>query len=131
MTKDLSPTQRKFAEIYASGRPAGRAYEEAGYNSKGNVAEAAATRLLRNVKVKELVEELRAESRSGAVKTATEVKEGLSRLLDTAEEKEDYTGFTQLANRLAKMEGHDEPEKHDHKHGFFTDIPNSNGLGRS
>ena len=61
--------------------------------------------------MKNRIAELRGESRSTAVKTAQEVKEGLSRLLDIAEGDGDHTGFVALANRLAKMDGHDEPER--------------------
>lgn len=55
--------------------------------------------------------EIYTKSRTDTIKTAVEVKEGISRLLDKAEKAEDYGGYTQLANRLAKMEGHDAVEK--------------------
>lgn len=107
----LSAQQKRFAELFAGGMPAGRAYEKAGYASKGDVADVCASQLLRRPKVAAFLEELRAESRSNAVMTATEVKEGLSRLMKRAEGEGDHTGFTALANRLAKMEGFDEPDK--------------------
>ena len=59
MSKELSPTQRRFAEIYASGRPAGRAYEEAGYKARGDSADVCSIKLLRNAKIQALVEKIR------------------------------------------------------------------------
>lgn len=109
--RPLSTQQQRFAELVVSGRPAGRAYEEAGYSARGDSADVSASKLLRNPKVEEYVAELRGRSRSASVKTAQEVKEGLSRLMDMAELDVDYNGYVQLANRLAKMEGFDEPEK--------------------
>lgn len=105
------------------------AVEHAGYKSRGKAARVQYARLIANDSIAEMIEELRSESRTGAVKTAQEVKEDLSELLDSAKDKEDYSGFTQLANRLAKMDGHDEAEKVDHKHSFFDNIPKNNGLG--
>lgn len=62
MAKGLTQQQRTFCELYASNMPAGRAYEQAGYKARGNAAEAAASRLLTNVKVKTYVEEIQAQS---------------------------------------------------------------------
>lgn len=111
MSKKLSNQQIVFCQHVVNGIPAGRAYEKAGYRATGNSADAAASRLLRKDKVILLIESMRIESKSEAVKTAQEVKEGISRLLDSAESQEDYTGFVSLATRLAKMDGHDEPER--------------------
>lgn len=61
--RPLNPRQRLFCEIYVSGRPAGRAYEEAGYDLKGARADESASRLLRtNVKVAKYVAQLREQS---------------------------------------------------------------------
>lgn len=43
----------------AAGSSAGRAYEKAGYQSKGNVADSAAERLMRNVEIKARIADLR------------------------------------------------------------------------
>ena len=131
MNKDLSEQQRRFAEGRAQGMTGEDAVKHAGYKSRGKSARVQCAQLLAKHSVTDLIEELRSESRAGAVKTAQEVKEDLSELLDSAKGKEDYSGFTQLANRLAKMDGHDEAEKIDHKHSFFDNIPTNNGLGKS
>jgi len=111
MSKKLSVQQERFCEFVVQGMPGGRAYEAAGYKVKGDSADAKAARLVGNGRVKDKIDELRAKTTSKVVKTATEVKEALTRLMDLAERDGDYSGFTQLSNRLAKMEGHDEPEK--------------------
>lgn len=110
----MNDRQRRFADLVFQGRPAGRAYEEAGYDSKGGAADSCATKLLRNAQIVEYIDSLRKKSTSGTVKTAQDVKEGLSRLMDRAEADEDHTGFVALANRLAKMDGHDQPDKVQH-----------------
>src|SRR5689334_15730434 len=50
----------KFAQKLAKGEHASTAYKGAGYSATGNAAEAAASRLLRDVKVQARVEELKA-----------------------------------------------------------------------
>ena len=112
MAEELSEQQKIFAEAKAEGKTGEEAVERAGYKSRGKAARVQATRLLANDNVSELIAKLREQSRSKAVKTAQDVKEGLSRLMDKAEAEEDHTGFVALANRLAKMEGHYEPERH-------------------
>lgn len=47
----LTPKQQRFVDAYLISLNATHAYREAGYLGTGNVAEAAASRLLRNVKV--------------------------------------------------------------------------------
>ena len=51
MNDQLTPKQQRFVEEYLIDLNAGRAYERAGYKATGNVAEANASRLLRNAKV--------------------------------------------------------------------------------
>lgn len=55
----LNPRQMKFVEGYLSGKPASQAYIEAGYDAKGNAAESAAARMLRNVQVQSAIETAR------------------------------------------------------------------------
>ena len=50
-TDTLKPRQRKFVQHYLKTLNATESYKNAGYSAQGNVAEAAASRLLRNVKV--------------------------------------------------------------------------------
>jgi len=82
-TRPLSAQQKKFTELVVSGRPAGRAYEEAGYSSKGASADVSASKLLRNPKVEEYLGELRAEVKKGSILTAQERMEWLSRAVTT------------------------------------------------
>ena len=111
MSKKLNAMQEKFCQLVTEGMPAYQAYSKAGYKAKGAAARSNSSNLVTNQNIVDRLEELRAKSASNSVKTAQEVKEGLSRLMDSAEKEGDYSGFTQLSNRLAKMEGHDEPDK--------------------
>jgi len=112
MTKDLSPTQRKFAEIYASGRPAGRAYEEAGYSAKGASADSAGSKLLRNDKVSEYVESLKSSATSSTILTILERKEILTEITN-GNKKVDPNASRQAIAELNKMDGGYEPERHE------------------
>ena len=44
--EELNDRQRRFVELVVLGRAAGRDYEEAGYDARGEVADQAASRLL-------------------------------------------------------------------------------------
>ena len=50
-TGPLHPRQERFVALVTSGLPAGRAYEQAGYRSRGNAADVGASKLVRNPKV--------------------------------------------------------------------------------
>lgn len=112
MSETLSEQQKLFAEARAQGMTGEEAVAHAGYKSQGKAARVQAARMLANDSVVGLINEIRKESRSSSVKTAQDVKEDLSGLMDDAKESKDFSGYTQLANRLAKMDGHDEPERH-------------------
>lgn len=80
----LSSQQRKFCEEYVNnGNNGMQAYFEA-YKSckKENTAMAAASRLLRNVKVAEYIEELQAELKKKAIMTAEERMIWLTKVLN-------------------------------------------------
>lgn len=62
MAKVLSAQQVRFCELYASGRPAGRAYEEAGYSARGTSANSAGSKLLTNDNVQKRIKELKKEA---------------------------------------------------------------------
>lgn len=76
--KPLSPKQLKFVELYLSGKTGKAAYIAAGYKAKGVEAEAAASRLLRNVKVAELVERATARAADKALTAADLTAERLT-----------------------------------------------------
>ena len=61
--RGLNPRQQQFVSLYTSGIPAGRAYEQAGYASRGNTAEVGASKLVRNAKVAQAIERERNASR--------------------------------------------------------------------
>jgi phage terminase small subunit len=69
-----------FARAIVKGNSGRAAYRAAGYDGTGAVADAAASRLLRNVKVAARVAELKEQAAKGAVMTAREVLEELSKL---------------------------------------------------
>ncbi|SFU57109.1 terminase small subunit [Nitrosospira multiformis] len=58
---DLTPKQQRFAAEYCVDLNATAAYIRAGYDARGNSAEAAACRLLSNVKVQEAIEQKQRE----------------------------------------------------------------------
>jgi phage terminase small subunit len=55
-TEPLHPRQERFVALVTSGLPAGRAYEQAGYRSRGNAADVGASKLVRNPKVARALE---------------------------------------------------------------------------
>ncbi len=78
----LTPARQRFADEYLVDLNATRAYKAA-YPSvkKDNVASAAATRLLGNVKVKEYIDEKLADMSSSKIADAKEVMEYLSSVM--------------------------------------------------
>ena len=57
MSKPLTAQQSRFVDEYLKDLNATQAYMRAGYKAKGNAAESAAVRLLRNVKVQQTIQE--------------------------------------------------------------------------
>jgi hypothetical protein len=91
----------KFAQGLAQGMSAAEAYRQAGYEVKGNVAEAAASRLLRDVKVASRVEELKQRA---AVSVQISREWVLEQLVDNLKLAKD-TGQIAPANRAAELLG--------------------------
>ena len=81
--EELNDRQRRFVELVVLGRPAGRAYEEAGYDARGAVADQAASRLLRNVKVVSYREFLRNQARESSQMSLDEMVAYLTNVLRT------------------------------------------------
>ena len=147
--KELSAQQKRFCEGYASGRPAGRAYEEAGYKSKGAISDQNASRLLStNDKVKDYIAELQDSAKTSTIMTITERQEWLTRAITTPigevdatsnlciedTQREGHQTFKKVnplaaLSELNKMDGAYSPDKVDHTHSFFDNIPSDNGLG--
>lgn len=81
--KPLNDRQRRVAELVVSGRPGGRAYEEAGYSARGNNADAEASKLLKQPQMVAYMETLRAEARQRAKMGLDELQEFLADAIRT------------------------------------------------
>jgi phage terminase small subunit len=70
----LSEQQKRFADYYIQSGNASEAYRKAEYKAKGNAAEAAASRLLRNVKVIDYIEQRNKQFENDRIADMEEVK---------------------------------------------------------
>ena len=107
----MNPRQAKFAKLYLSGIPAGRAYEQAGYASTGNAADVCGFKLLRNAKVRDYITTMSKKTEAKTIKTVIERKEMLSRIMDKCEYGENFTDAIRASSELCKMDGGYEPER--------------------
>jgi len=134
MATGITERQRKFAELYVSGKAAGRAYEEAGYKARGDKADQAASRLLStNEKVAEFVTQLKEQNSEDCRMSRKEAMDYLCDILqipigeiskkhvlaqehqaatENSGEKIKMPGKMDAFKELAKMCGWYEPEKH-------------------
>ena len=104
MKAKLSTQQKRFADGVLSGLPAGRAYEQAGYASSGDTADSAGSRLLRNVKVSEYIENCESKATKSTILSVIERKEMLTRISEN-QENADPNASRQAIAELNKMEG--------------------------
>ena len=88
-----------------AGKTNQQAYEDAGYDSQGSVASAGATRLLKDVKIKETISNMLKKTESATIKTVKERKEMLSRIMDKAEDTERLQDAIRASAELSKMDG--------------------------
>jgi phage terminase small subunit len=70
----LSEQHKKFADLFIATGNAKQSYMDAGYKAKGSVAEANASRLLRNAKVQEYIAERNKQLESPRIANMEEVK---------------------------------------------------------
>jgi phage terminase small subunit len=70
----LSEQQKKFADFFIESGNATEAYRRAGYKSKGSAAEANASRLIRNDKVQEYIQERNKQLENDRIISMEEVK---------------------------------------------------------
>jgi phage terminase small subunit len=70
----ITEQQKKFADLYITTGNAKQSYIEAGYKARDNVAEVNASRLLRNAKVMEYIEQQNKAIQSDRIATMEEVK---------------------------------------------------------
>ena len=101
----MNSQHRKFCEGIVAGKSNQQAYMDAGYESTGAVASAAATRLLKNVKIKERIEAMMDKTESSTIKTVKERKEMLSRIMDNAEASDKLMDAIRASAELSKMDG--------------------------
>ena len=90
MKKGLSPLQEKFCKLYHKTGNATRSYINAGYQARGRIAESNSSRLLRNDKVRNRLQELEKAASKRAEKSiddliAKNVEIAFSRLSDVIE----------------------------------------------
>lgn len=106
----MNQRQKKFADLYLQGMSGAEAYEKAGYSCVGTTASKAAHRLLNKVELKEYISTMNEKTDSSTIKTVTERKEMLSRIMDR-EEGESPSDAIRASAELSKMDGAYEPQK--------------------
>ena len=100
----MNPRQKKFVKLWMSGVPAGRAYEQAGYEMTGDAADMAASRLIRNDKVKKYIDKMNEKTEKSTILSITERKELLTRIA-MANEGERPSDAIRASAELSKMDG--------------------------
>jgi phage terminase small subunit len=100
----MNPRQKKFVKLWMSGIPAGRAYEQAGYDTRGDVADVSASQLLRNPKVKEYIDKMNEKTEKATILSIAERKEMLTRIA-LANEGERPSDAIRASAELSKMDG--------------------------
>lgn len=100
----LTPKQQRFADYYIETGNATEAYKRAGYIGKGNVAEASASRLLSNVKVREYIDRLIAEKDSQRIASQDEILEFLTSVLRGQVKEQFPLGLGMGEQQLVKKE---------------------------
>jgi len=106
----MNQRQKKFADLYLQGMSGAAAYEKAGYDSTGVTASAGATRMLKNVKVKEYIQSMNEKTEKSTILSITERKELLTRIA-LRQEGESPSDAIRASAELSKMDGAYEPER--------------------
>lgn len=105
----LNIRQEAFCLHYAKSGNATEAYKAAGYKPRNeNVANAAAIRLLGNVKIRNRLAELAKEMESDKIASAKEIQERLTAILRMKQQQEQTVmvrDALKAAELLAKMQG--------------------------
>jgi len=78
---NITAKQKMFADEYIKTGNAKQSYISAGYSARGNAAEAAASRLLRSVKVRDYIRQRNKELDKDTIADMTEVKEFWTNML--------------------------------------------------
>lgn len=106
----MNPRQKKFCKLYLSGMAAGRAYEKAGYDATGNAADMAASRMIRNDKIKKYLKTMSKKAESDTIMSILQRKEMLTRIANRTEGESPQDAIRAMAE-LSKMDGGYEPER--------------------
>lgn len=85
--KQITEQQKKFADFFIETGNATMSYIRAGYVARGNAAEANASRLLRNAKVADYVEQRNQELAQKRIADIAEVKEFWTRIMRSSDEE--------------------------------------------
>jgi phage terminase small subunit len=101
----MNAKHRRFCEGIVSGKTAGQAYMDAGYDAQGQSAYVSASRLMNNVKIKERIKKMMDKTESSTIKTVKERKEMLSRIMDNAEANDKLMDAIRASAELSKMDG--------------------------
>lgn len=108
----MNSRQKKFADLYLQGMSGSEAYEKAGYESTGDTASAAATRLLKSVKIKNYIKTMNEKADTSTILSIRERKELLTRIA-LRQEGESPSDAIRASAELSKMDGAYEPQKTD------------------
>ena len=100
----MTARHRKFAKLWLKGVPAGRAYEQAGYDARGNVADICASRLLKTAKVAKYIKSMNENDDKRTILSIGERKELLTRIA-LANEGERPSDAIRASAELSKMDG--------------------------
>ena len=129
MITELTPRHRLFCQGIVAGKPNHQAYTDAGYDSTGVTASAAATRLLKNVKIKDSISALHQKTESNLILTIKERKQMLTRIARNNVGDSPQVTIRAIAE-LNKMDGAYAAKQIEHKvDNFFENVPETNGLG--
>jgi phage terminase small subunit len=106
----MNARHRKFAKLYLSGVQMGRAYEQAGYDARGDAADKCASRLLKHDEVKKYIKSMNQNDDNRTILSIADRKELLTRIA-LANEGERPSDAIRAAAELSKMDGAYEPER--------------------
>ena len=109
--RPINDRMRRVCELVVQGKPAGRAYEMAGYSARGDIANRAASRLLQHPRVAEYLAMLQAEASRKAEFTRDDLVGYLVQVLKTP--VGEVTAESPLCQRM----------KVDEAGGFLVEMP--------
>ena len=100
---NIAAKQKMFADEYIKHGNATQAYKNAGYKAEGNAAEAAASRMLRSVKVRDYIRQRNKELDKATIADMVEIKEFWTNLVRA--EEVDLKDRLKASELIAKTNG--------------------------